>query len=116
MPTRDHPDRVNPEAVTAAVTGSEAILHLATGIPPLDQPHDRQAYSANDRLRTHAVRILVMPASRSAYRHATRERHGRRRRRVARRAATPRERYGVVVSPRRRRRAMTTGRRASFAA
>jgi nucleoside-diphosphate-sugar epimerase len=58
-PTRAELDLFDPIAVAAAVTGSEAILHLATRIPPPDKMGDRQAWSENDRLRAMASRILV---------------------------------------------------------
>ena len=45
--------------MTAAVSGSDAILHLATRIPPREHFDRPEAWHENDRLRTEAVRVLV---------------------------------------------------------
>ena len=47
------------EAWAAAVAGSEAILHLATRIPPLAQMRKLAAWRDNDRLRSQGASILV---------------------------------------------------------
>lgn len=52
-------DLFDPAAVTQAVAGADAVLHLATRIPPLDRIEDRDAWNENDRLRTEASRLLV---------------------------------------------------------
>jgi nucleoside-diphosphate-sugar epimerase len=50
------------QAVTAAVDGSEAILHLATRIPPLMHMRKLAAWRDNDRLRSQGSSILVNAA------------------------------------------------------
>lgn len=52
-------DVFDPASVAAAVSGSDAILHLATRIPPREQLDRPEAWQENDRLRTEAVRVLV---------------------------------------------------------
>lgn len=52
-------DLFEPTAVTRAVDGAGAILHLATRIPPPDRADDREAWRENDRLRSEASRLLV---------------------------------------------------------
>ena len=46
-------------AMTAAVDGCEAILHLATRIPPLAKMRKLSAWRDNDQLRSHGASILV---------------------------------------------------------
>ncbi len=46
-------------AVKAAVVGSDAVLHLATKIPPVARMRSRRAWAENDRLRTEVTRVLV---------------------------------------------------------
>ncbi len=46
-------------AMTTAVAGCDAVLHLATRIPPIDQMRRRAAWAENDRLRTVGARVLV---------------------------------------------------------
>lgn len=46
-------------AVRAAVDGSEAVVNLATSIPPMSRLAWRRAWADNDRLRTEAPRNLV---------------------------------------------------------
>jgi nucleoside-diphosphate-sugar epimerase len=58
-PTHADLDLFDPSAVAAAVTASDAILHLATRIPPPSRMDERQAWNDNDRIRTEASRILV---------------------------------------------------------
>jgi nucleoside-diphosphate-sugar epimerase len=52
-------DLFDPIAVTRAVDGTAAILHLATHIPAREQASDREAWQENDRLRAEASRLLV---------------------------------------------------------
>lgn len=52
-------DLFDPGAVAARVAGSDAVLHLATKIPPLRKMRSRRAWAENDRLRSEASRILV---------------------------------------------------------
>ncbi len=52
-------DLFDPAALKAAVAGSEAVLCLATKIPPLSKMRWQGAWRENDRLRTHASRNLV---------------------------------------------------------
>src|SRR5690349_21781874 len=50
-------DLFDPAAIGEAVAGSDAVLHLATRIPPLGSPPE--AWDENDRLRRDASRLLV---------------------------------------------------------
>ena len=52
-------DLYDAEAVKSAVAGSEAVVHLATKIPPLTKVRSRKAWAENDRLRTEAAHNLV---------------------------------------------------------
>ena len=52
-------DLFDPIAVTRAVAGSEAVVHLATHIPAMTQMRSRNAWRENDRLRVDATRLLV---------------------------------------------------------
>ncbi len=52
-------DLFDPAAVAAAVAGKDAILHLATRIPPPERLGDREAWRDTDRLRAGATPILV---------------------------------------------------------
>src|SRR5690242_16039846 len=45
-------DLFDARAMTEAVTGMDAILHLATRIPPLNQMRKLAAWRDNDRLRS----------------------------------------------------------------
>ena len=56
---RDELDLLDAGAVAAAVAGCDAIVHLATRIPPLEVPGAAAAWLASDRLRTQAAGILV---------------------------------------------------------
>jgi nucleoside-diphosphate-sugar epimerase len=58
-PDHDELDLFAAGAVRDAVAGSEAVVHLATRIPPLDQFETPGAWDENDRLRTEASRLLV---------------------------------------------------------
>src|SRR6266705_2324867 len=46
-------------AMRQAVAGSEAVLHLATRIPPLAGMRRRDAWRENDRLRSQGAAVLV---------------------------------------------------------
>ncbi|MCC6847240.1 MAG: NAD(P)H-binding protein [Deltaproteobacteria bacterium] len=50
------------QAMTAAVAGSEAVLHLATRIPPLPRMRKLANWRDNDRLRSQGSSILVTAA------------------------------------------------------
>lgn len=52
-------DLYDPAAVSAAVADADAVVHLATRIPPLDRFEAPGAWDENDRLRTEASRLLV---------------------------------------------------------
>jgi nucleoside-diphosphate-sugar epimerase len=52
-------DLFDPAAVEAAMTGIDAIYHLATRIPPPDRVAQPDAWAENDRLRAEATRVLV---------------------------------------------------------
>jgi len=52
-------DLFDPAAVRAAVAGSEAVLHLATRIPPTREAARADAWRENDRLRREGTRTLV---------------------------------------------------------
>ena len=52
-------DLFDPGAVAAAVSDTDAIVHLATRIPPPERLADREAWRDNDRLRAEATPILV---------------------------------------------------------
>src|SRR5947208_16962029 len=52
-------DLFDPDAVRAAVAGSEAVLHFATKIPPIMRMSWRAAWRENDRLRSIASKHLV---------------------------------------------------------
>jgi nucleoside-diphosphate-sugar epimerase len=58
-PAHREVDLYDPASVVPAVSGCDAILHLATRIPPLEQFDQPEAWRENDRLRTEAVRVLV---------------------------------------------------------
>src|SRR5205809_2581056 len=52
-------DLFDPDAVRAAVAGSEAVLHFATKIPPIMRMRWKGAWRENDRLRSIASKHLV---------------------------------------------------------
>jgi nucleoside-diphosphate-sugar epimerase len=58
-PTRAELNLFDADAVTDAVGGSDAVLHLATRIPPQNPREHPEAWLDNDRLRTEAARLLV---------------------------------------------------------
>ena len=52
-------DVFDPDAVKAAVAGSEAVVNFATKIPPIMRMRWKGAWKENDRLRTEGSRVLV---------------------------------------------------------
>ena len=58
-PGRTELDLFDPAAVSLAVRGVDAVLHLATRIQPLDKLDDLDAWRENDRLRTVGSAVLV---------------------------------------------------------
>ena len=58
-PGRTELDLFDPGAVAAAVADKDAILHLATRIPPPERLADPEAWRDTDRLRAEATPILV---------------------------------------------------------
>src|SRR5262245_58961155 len=52
-------DLFDADAVKAAVAGSEAIVHVATNVPPFPQMMRAKAWDTHNRLRTEATRHLV---------------------------------------------------------
>ena len=58
-PTRAELDLFDAEAVTGAVAGADAVLHLATRIPRENPREHPEAWVENDRLRADASRLLV---------------------------------------------------------
>lgn len=58
-PTRGELDLFDPGAVARATRGTDAVLHLASRIQPLEQLENPDAWRENDRLRADASRILV---------------------------------------------------------
>ena len=52
-------DLFDVRAMTAAVDGCDAILHLATRIPPLAKMRKLSAWRDNDQLRSHGASVLV---------------------------------------------------------
>src|SRR5258708_13203254 len=63
-------DLFDAEALREVVAGSEAVLHLATRIPPTREATRREAWADNDRIRTEGARALLaapLPARPSAF-------------------------------------------------
>jgi nucleoside-diphosphate-sugar epimerase len=58
-PGRDDLDLFDQAAVTAAVSGADTVIHLATQIMPLHELSNPQAWRENDRLRSEASQVLV---------------------------------------------------------
>ena len=52
-------DLFDADAVKAAVAGSDAIVHVATNVPPFPQMMRASAWGTHNRLRTEATRHLV---------------------------------------------------------
>lgn len=55
-------DVYDADAVRAAVHAADAVIHLATRIPPLERSSDLSAWAENDRLRSVATGVLVEAA------------------------------------------------------
>lgn len=55
-------DLFDADAVKAAVDGSEAVMHLATNVPPVEQSRRTGAWDLHNRLRTEGTRNLVAAA------------------------------------------------------
>lgn len=62
VPTRAELDLFAADQIAAAVRDADAILHLATRIPPLDRMDVPGAWDDNDRLRDDATRLLANAA------------------------------------------------------
>jgi nucleoside-diphosphate-sugar epimerase len=58
-PSRHELDLYDADAVARAASGADAVLHLATRIPPPERYDEPDAWDENDRLRTEAARVLV---------------------------------------------------------
>ena len=70
------PVRVNlfePDAVMHAVVGSEAVVHLATNVPPLRKAARPKGWAMHDRLRVDATRNLVAAAIAGGASHFVKE-------------------------------------------
>ena len=52
-------DLSDPRSLAAAMAGRDAVLHLATAIPPTGEARRREAWLANDRIRAEGTRALV---------------------------------------------------------
>lgn len=55
-------DLFDPRAVAAAVSRVDAVVHMATAIPPQSEMTKRSSWHPNDRLRVEATRLLVEAA------------------------------------------------------
>lgn len=58
-PSHRELDLFDAASVTRAVSAADAVLHLATRIPPRERFEQPEAWEENDRLRTEAARVLV---------------------------------------------------------
>ena len=58
-PSHGELDLFDAAALAPAVSGADAVLHLATRIPPRERFAQPEAWAENDRLRTEAARALV---------------------------------------------------------
>jgi len=52
-------DLFDGDALKAAVDGCEAVLHLATNVPPLRRMSSKNGWATHNRLRTNATELLV---------------------------------------------------------
>ena len=59
QPSRRELDLFDANAVNAAVAGCDAVVHLASRIPPRERMGDPAAWRDNDRLRSTTSRLLV---------------------------------------------------------
>ena len=55
-------DLFDPDAVNAAVAPADAVLHLATRVPPPEARGERESWAENDRLRGEGTPILARAA------------------------------------------------------
>lgn len=55
-------DLFDADAVKVAVEGTEAVMHLATNVPPVEQARRKGAWDMHNRLRTEGTRNLVSAA------------------------------------------------------
>jgi nucleoside-diphosphate-sugar epimerase len=55
-------DLFDPSAVAPVLVGADAVMHLATRIPPDEREDEPEAWVENDRLRNDASRVLVHAA------------------------------------------------------
>ncbi len=58
-PSHHELDLYDPAAVARALSGVDAVLHLATRIPPSERFGEPEAWAENDRLRTEGARTIV---------------------------------------------------------
>lgn len=65
-PSRKDLDLFSPTAVASLVERADAVIHLATRIPPISEMDRSDAWRENDRLRSEASRILVDAALHAA--------------------------------------------------
>lgn len=66
-------DLFDAAALKEAVDGSEAVLHLATNVPPLSKASRRKGWAMHNRLRTEATRNLVDAARATGVRRIVKE-------------------------------------------
>jgi nucleoside-diphosphate-sugar epimerase len=58
-PSRADVDLFDRDSVCAAVREADAVLHLASRIPPVERMREPEAWHDNDRLRSEATKVLV---------------------------------------------------------
>lgn len=58
-PRHNDVDLCDAGSVMRSMSGADAVLHLATRIPPPERFEQAEAWEENDRLRTQAARVLV---------------------------------------------------------
>jgi 2-alkyl-3-oxoalkanoate reductase len=61
-------DLFDTESLVAALAGADAVMHLATRIPPTSRMRRREAWTENDRVRADGTRHLVAAAQRAGVR------------------------------------------------
>lgn len=66
-------DLFDPEAVAVAVEGAEAVMHLATHVPPVAEARRPGVWDLHNRLRTDATRNLVDAARAAGVRRFVKE-------------------------------------------
>ncbi len=66
-------DLFDPAAVRGAVEGADAVVHMATNIPPVSKAWRAKAWAMNDRLRREATPILVDAARASGVQRFVKE-------------------------------------------